>query len=65
MSEVQHIALQQMDVQDMTGRLSTLSSLFQLNEKGQLSLQIHQDVVSIGAIECTLSIQGFLAGVVP
>lgn len=39
--------------------LSLFNSVFQFNEKGQLTLQINQDVVSIGVIECSLSIHGF------
>lgn len=38
--------------------LSLFNSVFQFNEKGQLTLQINQDVVSIGVIECSLSIHG-------
>ena len=38
--------------------LSLFNSVFQFNEKGQLTLQINQDVISIGVIECSLSIHG-------
>ncbi|WP_353383922.1 hypothetical protein [Acinetobacter schindleri] len=38
--------------------MSLFNSVFQFNEKGQLTLQINQDVVWIGVIECSLSIHG-------
>ena len=44
--------------QDYQDGLKLFNSVFQFNEKGQLTLQIIQDVVSIGMIECTLSING-------
>ncbi|WP_228206928.1 hypothetical protein [Acinetobacter sp. LoGeW2-3] len=50
--------LNQLGAEKITDGLSKLNSLFQLNEKGQLTLQINQDVVSIGVIECSLNIRG-------
>ena len=50
--------LNQLGAEKVKDGLSKLNSLFRLNEKGQLTLQINQDVVSIGVIECSLNIQG-------
>ena len=57
---MQRMTLQSFTVaaQNNQESLKLFNSVFQLNEKGQLSLQIQQDLVSITVIECSLCING-------
>lgn len=50
--------LAKMDPTEVRAGLDTLTSVFQMNSKGQLVMQINREVVSIGIIEFRLNMNG-------
>jgi len=53
-------ALNQWVDQEAHGDLNQLSNMFYMNERGATILQLNRDVVSIGILEFSLTINGFM-----